>query len=300
MPVVIFESVDPTDASVVTKVTVTAVGEANRPVLTATGAIVTPKTDHTDSVTGELSLTLLGNSTLLPDGNLYKVEYLGRGERKPKVDYIEVPAAGGPYRARDLITDPPADLESSALSLHKLSVADHADVDLTGNATGKVLMWDGTNFVPADTVATDVEAASLVAAEAVLRSDADDALQTDIDSKETPAGAQAKVDAALQVVAANTQTDDYTLVLADAGKAVDMDKATAVNLTVPPDASVAFEVGTVIEVTQLGAGQVTVVEGFGVTINSPSGWLRLAEQFSAATLRKLAADEWLLVGDLTA
>lgn len=99
-------------------------------------------------------------------------------------------------------------------------------------------------------------------------------------------------------VVANTQTGSYTLTLDDADKAVQMNVGTANNLTVPPNSSVAFPVGTVIEVMQYGAGQTTLVAGAGVTIRSSGGKLKLAAQYATATLRKLAADEWVAAGEL--
>jgi hypothetical protein len=101
----------------------------------------------------------------------------------------------------------------------------------------------------------------------------------------------------LREVAQNTQTVDYTLVLADSTKVVEMNTAAASVLTVPPNASVAFPVGTIIEVHQYGAGQVTITPGAGVTILSASG-LKLVSQFSTASLRKRATDEWVASGDL--
>jgi hypothetical protein len=107
--------------------------------------------------------------------------------------------------------------------------------------------------------------------------------------------------AASTVVAPNTQTGTaYTLVLSDAGKAVEANNASANTVTVPPNSSVAFPVGTLIEICQLGAGQTTVVAGSGVTIRSAGGKLKLTGQYSAASLRKRASDEWLIVGDLSA
>jgi hypothetical protein len=99
-------------------------------------------------------------------------------------------------------------------------------------------------------------------------------------------------------VVANNQTASYTLVLADAGKVVEVNNASAVNLTVPPNSSVAFPVGTVVEVWQQGAGQVTIVAGSGVTIRTPST-LILRAQYSSVSLRKRATDEWVLAGDTT-
>src|SRR5688500_5734321 len=56
----------------------------------------------------------------------------------------------------------------------------------------------------------------------------------------------------------NSQPDSYTLVLADAGKLIDMTKSSASNLTVPPNSDVAFPVGTVVTVKRSHAtGAVT-------------------------------------------
>jgi hypothetical protein len=102
------------------------------------------------------------------------------------------------------------------------------------------------------------------------------------------------------LVTANRQTASYTLVLADSAKLVEMNVASANNLTVPPNSSVAFSTGTQILISQYGAGQTTVVAGTGVTIRSASGNLKLTGQYSGASLVKIGADEWILFGDITA
>lgn len=95
----------------------------------------------------------------------------------------------------------------------------------------------------------------------------------------------------------NTQTDNYTLVIGDAGKIVVMNKASAVNLTVPLNASVAFPTGTKIGILGYGAGAVTVVATGGVTIRSPLS-LVLNGQYAQAELVKIGTDEWALSGRL--
>jgi hypothetical protein len=97
----------------------------------------------------------------------------------------------------------------------------------------------------------------------------------------------------------NRQTASYTLVLADADKLVEMNVATANNLTVPLNSSVAFPIGTKIDLAQYGAGQTTVVATSGVTVRSVGGALKLAVQYSGATLVKIGTDEWYLFGDIT-
>lgn len=99
-------------------------------------------------------------------------------------------------------------------------------------------------------------------------------------------------------VPSSAQTASYTLALSDAGKAVTMTVATANTVTVPPNSTAAFPVGTVVGVEQLGAGTTTVAAGAGVTLRSRGNLLSLAGQYAVVSLRKLAADEWIVTGDL--
>jgi hypothetical protein len=95
----------------------------------------------------------------------------------------------------------------------------------------------------------------------------------------------------------NAQTGTtYTPVLADNGKLVTLSNASAITLTVPTNASVAYATGAQINIQAIGAGQVTVVGDTGVTVNGTGTKLRT--QWSAATLVKVATDTWTLIGDL--
>jgi hypothetical protein len=98
----------------------------------------------------------------------------------------------------------------------------------------------------------------------------------------------------------NRQTASYTLVDADRSKMVEMNVATANNLTVPLNSSVPFAIGTQIEVTQYGAGQTTIVATGGVTVRSASGNLKIAAQYVAVSLIKIGTDEWYCFGNLSA
>jgi len=99
----------------------------------------------------------------------------------------------------------------------------------------------------------------------------------------------------------NAQTGTtYTFVLGDAGKLVTSSNASAQTLTVPPNSSVAYTVGTQILVTQVGTGRLTLAEGSGVTINSGDSMKSLSDQYCLASLIKTATDTWLLMGNLQA
>jgi hypothetical protein len=100
-------------------------------------------------------------------------------------------------------------------------------------------------------------------------------------------------------IPANRQTSAYTLVLADEGKLVETNVASANNLTVPANSSVAFPIGTQIVLAQYGAGQTTIVASAGVTLRSSGNKLKLSAQYAMATLVKIGTDEWYVSGDLS-
>ena len=105
-------------------------------------------------------------------------------------------------------------------------------------------------------------------------------------------------------VTLNAQTATYTVVLADADqKLVTMSVAGANDFQIPTNANVAFPVGTVINVIQIGAGQTTIkavnsgtttISSTGATATAP----KLRAQFSAASCIKVATDTWYVVGDI--
>jgi hypothetical protein len=105
--------------------------------------------------------------------------------------------------------------------------------------------------------------------------------------------------ATLPFLTATTQAGTtYTLALADAGTVVETTSASAVAVTIPPNSSVAFTIGTTIELLQYGTGALTVAAGAGVTIRSTDGLLSARTQYSALSLRKRGINEWVLAGDL--
>jgi hypothetical protein len=99
----------------------------------------------------------------------------------------------------------------------------------------------------------------------------------------------------------NAQTGTtYTFVITDADELCTFSNGSPVTATVPPNSSVAFPIGTQIDLAQTGAGKTTLAQGAGVTINSFSSNKALGGQYSGATLVKTATDTWLLVGSLIA
>lgn len=93
------------------------------------------------------------------------------------------------------------------------------------------------------------------------------------------------------------RTTSFTLALSDAGSVVEVDSASAATVTVPTDATVPFPINTVLEVCWIGAGTVTIVAASGVTIN-PTGPWAISGRYRSISLRKRAANQWIIGGDL--
>jgi len=82
-----------------------------------------------------------------------------------------------------------------------------------------------------------------------------------------------------------------------------MNVGSANNFQIPTNASVAYPVGTVINVLQIGTGQTTIqaVTSGTTTINSTGASPtapKLRARYSAASCIKAATDTWYVVGDI--
>mgnify|MGYP006285795753 CR=1 FL=1 len=102
----------------------------------------------------------------------------------------------------------------------------------------------------------------------------------------------------------NAQTGTtYTFVLTDANNTlVTASNASAQTYTIPPNSSVAYPIGSQINIIQIGAGQVSFAQGSGVTIASTGGTSsapKLRAQYSSATAIKVNTDSWYVVGDIS-
>jgi hypothetical protein len=111
-------------------------------------------------------------------------------------------------------------------------------------------------------------------------------------------------DDALAKLTINSKTATYTVVLADnKNTLVTMNVATANDFLIPTNASVAFPIGSVINVVQTGVGKTTIeavtpgtttISSTGATAAAPE----LRAQFSAASCVKVATDSWIILGDI--
>jgi hypothetical protein len=90
----------------------------------------------------------------------------------------------------------------------------------------------------------------------------------------------------------------YTLLAANLNQLVTLNNASAITLTVPPSV---FSAGDVINIAQIGAGQVSLAQGAGVTINSTGATAtapKLRARYSAASIICTASNTFLVVGDI--
>lgn len=180
----------------------------------------------------------------------------------------------------DLVTDLPADFETFGQAV------DTSLADLKGGTTGQILTKNSN---------TDMDF--------VWSSESGDISAVTAGTGLSGGGTSGSVTLSFDYGVGNQAIENaqtgttYTLALTDAGKLVTLTNASAITLTIPTNASVAFPVNTRIDLLQYGAGQVTV-GGAGVTIYSSGSKLKLTGQYSGASLWKKATDTWVLMGDI--
>jgi hypothetical protein len=104
------------------------------------------------------------------------------------------------------------------------------------------------------------------------------------------------------VEAVNAQTGTtYTFVLTDRDDLVTASNASAQTYTIPLNSSVAFPTGSLVNLIQIGTGQVTVQGAGGVTVLSTGGTAATPKtrvRYSVMTLIKAGTDTWYATGDV--
>jgi len=95
-----------------------------------------------------------------------------------------------------------------------------------------------------------------------------------------------------------TTATSRTLAMTDAWNYLRPGTTSAITLTVPTNASVAFEIGT--EITVRALGNVTLAAASGVTLNAPSGGTLNMTARMTVTLKKVGTNEWDVIGQTVA
>lgn len=181
-------------------------------------------------------------------------------------------------------------LADGSVDSSKIADGSIATADLANGAISSAKILDGT-IVSADISGTA----------GILATQLESAVQSSLglaNSAVQPSGLNSAI-ASAQTVAINSQTGTtYTLAASDQNKAVECNNASSITVTVPLNSSVAFPIGSIVEIMQLGAGQITIAGASGVTIQCASVNLKTRAQYSIITLRKRDTDTWVLGGDL--
>ena len=100
------------------------------------------------------------------------------------------------------------------------------------------------------------------------------------------------IDSSMAYMVRNNQTGTtYTFALADAIKLVTASNAASSTYTIPPQADIVWVAGTIIKVTNLGAGVVTFAAGAGVTVTNTASTLA---QYQTASLIRTASNTWVV------
>lgn len=88
------------------------------------------------------------------------------------------------------------------------------------------------------------------------------------------------------------------LVVGDNKKFIVMNSASPQVVNIPDNSAEPFAIGAEIEFLRKGVGSVTFDAPGTATLDSKLSLVAIGAQFSAAALKKIAIDEWVLFGDL--
>jgi hypothetical protein len=161
-----------------------------------------------------------------------------------------------------------------------------ADGDITGVTAGTGISGGGTSGTVTVSIDTSVTA-DLTTAQTLTNK-----------TLTTPTLNDPKINLAF-----DAETASYTAVLANNGQLVTMSVGSANTFSIPTNASVAFPIGTQINVLQIGTGQTTIqavtsgttsILSTGATAAQP----KLRVRYSAATCVKAGTDLWYVFGDI--
>jgi hypothetical protein len=121
------------------------------PFTTLGSEVLQPVAEDTDH-DGRWTADLIPNVDFEADGTYYHVNQRGNlrtlaAAEENEWDFV-VPEFGGPYALRDLLITPPSP-GGNLPPVPPHALGDHTDVDTTGESPGRVLKFNGTEWVPA-------------------------------------------------------------------------------------------------------------------------------------------------------
>ncbi len=89
-------------------------------------------------------------------------------------------------------------------------------------------------------------------------------------------------------------TDNTVASAADANGRIDANSSSAVQITIPNDATGPWQGAEMLSAYQAGTGGVSFVAGPGVTLRTPSG-IAAATQYGTIAAMRVGPNEWTLV-----
>lgn len=95
-------------------------------------------------------------------------------------------------------------------------------------------------------------------------------------------------------------TQTWNLELENIGQTLTFDSTSTWTVQIPTNSTVAFPIGSEIDVFRLNTGSVTFAAASGVTLLSKNDNKSIAARYSGASIFKIDTNTWLLVGDLIA
>ena len=107
-----------------------------------------------------------------------------------------------------------------------------------------------------------------------------------------------KVTASQAAASIVTVSSSKTLALGDEGTFQLVNNSANATITIPANATVAFDVGTEIEFCRYTAKTVSFSAASGVTLVSVGSSTSIADRYGCACLKKLDTNTWLLAGDI--
>ena len=216
-------------------------------------------------------------------------------------------AAAQAIAARDLAEDyrdQAAGYIGSATSAAKWTTG--RTITITGDATGVSDPWDGSvNVSFSLSIANGAITGGKLASGAVVANlgytpvnKAGDTLTGDVRLGYTPTVLYDN-SVGYRGVPVDLQDANYTFVMADSGRMKRHTSGTPHNFTIPDNATVAFPIGTILPVRNIGAGPVTIVQGGSTELRLPgvgSTGNRVLNQWGFCTIVKEDTNKWIIQG----
>jgi hypothetical protein len=100
-------------------------------------------------------------------------------------------------------------------------------------------------------------------------------------------------------VIVNISLDTYEVSENDLGKIIEMNSATSASVVIPPESSEPIPVYGKITIVSVGNGEIKIVPGFDVTINSIDSKTILSGKYAVVHIYKTSNNTWILYGDLS-